>query len=101
MLSIGNHIKSLAPLLITKLGQHPMIFGHLYVKKHGVMLNMINNSITFFSGYYTHLEAPLSPISPKSKGTKTIFEAKQQDIFPNHILKRGSDENLDNFLRTS
>ena len=27
ILTIGNHTESLAPLLITKLGNHPMIFG--------------------------------------------------------------------------
>ena len=99
-LSVGNHTESLAPLLITKLGQHPMILGRPWMKKHGILLDMINDSITFSPGYCTHLGAPLFPIPPKPKGTETIPEARQQDIFPNHILKRGSDENLDDFLRT-
>ena len=78
-----------------------MILGHPWMKKHGILLNMINNSITFFPGYYTHLGAPLFPISPKLEGIERIPKARQQDIFPNRILKRGSDENLDNLLRTS
>ena len=77
-----------------------MILGRPWMKKHGILLDMINDSITFSPGYCTHLGAPLFPIPPKPEGTETIPEARQQDIFPNRILKRGSDENLDDFLRT-
>ena len=76
-----------------------MILGRPWMKKHGILLDMINNSITFSPGYCTHLGAPLFPIPLKPEGMETIPEARQQDIFPNHILKRGSDENLDDFLR--
>ena len=39
------------------------------------------------------------PSKPKKK-TNEIFKAKrQQDITPNSILKRGSIENLDSFLK--
>ena len=100
-LSVGNHTESLAPLLITKLGQHPMILGRPWMKKYGILLDMINDSITYFPRYCMHLGAPLFPIPPKPEGTETIPEARQQDIFPTHILKRGSDENLNNFSRTS
>ena len=98
-LSVGNHTKSLVPLLITKLGQHPMILGRPWMKKYGILLDMINDFITFSPGYCTHLGAPLFPIPPKPKGIETIPEARQQDIFPKRILKKGSDENLDDFLR--
>lgn len=54
-----NHIKSLVPLLITKLGHYAIILGHSWMKKHGVLFDIINNSITFFSGYYTYPETPL------------------------------------------
>ena len=78
-----------------------MIFGHPWMKKYGILLDMINDSITFSPEYYMHLGAPLLPIPPKSEGTETIPKAKQQNIFPNRILKNGSDENLDDFLRTT
>ena len=71
------------------------------MKKYGILFDMINNPITFSPGYYIHFKALLFPISLKPEGTKTIPEARQQDIFPNCILKRGLDENLDTFLRTS
>ena len=98
-----NHTKSLAPLLITKLGQHPIILGRPWMKKHGVLLDMIYDSITFSSGFCTHLGTSLSPIPPKPiEETKEISEAKEQpDITPNRILKRGSIENLDGFLKTT
>ena len=70
------------------------------MKKHGILLDIINDFITFFSKYCTHLGAPLFPISLKLEGTETIPEARHQDIFPNRILKKGSDENLNDFLRT-
>ena len=62
-LSVGNYTESLAPLLITKLGQRPMIPGRPWMKKHGVLLDIINDSITFSPGYSPHLGAPLFPIS--------------------------------------
>ena len=100
MLSVGNHTKSLAPLLIPKLRQHTMILGCLWMKKFGILLNIINDFITFSPGYCMHLGAPLFLISPKPEEIETIPKARQQDIFPNHILKKSSDENLDDFSRT-
>lgn len=59
---------------------------------------MINNFIIFFPEYCTHVGALLSPIPPKLKRNETILEAKYEDIIPKHILKKGSKENLDDFL---
>ena len=63
----------------------------------------MHNSNIFFFRFYMHLETSLSFIPLKLiKKTKKIFEAKQQqDITPNHILKKGSIENLDSFLKTT
>ena len=69
------------------------------MKKHVILLDIINDSITFSPRYCTHLGAFLFPISPKPEGIETILEAKQQDIFPNRFLKKGPDKNLDDFLR--
>ena len=62
---------------------------------------MIHDSITFFSGFCTHFGTSLSPIPSKPiEKTKKIFETKQQpDITSNRILKKGSIENLDGFLK--
>ena len=102
MLSVGNYTKNLALLFIIKLRQHSMILGRPWMKKHGVLLDMIHDSITFSLGFYLHLGIFLSLIPPKStEKTKEIFEAKQQqDITLNRILKRSSIKNLDSFLKT-
>lgn len=68
------------------------------MKKHGVLLDMIKDSITVFLRYCIHVEVLLSPIFLKPKGSETVLEAKYEDMVSNCILKRGSDENLDNIL---
>ena len=101
MLSIENHIESIVLLLITKLRQYFIIFGRSWIKKHGVLLDIIYNFITLSSRFCMHFETFLSfiPFKPIKK-TKKIFKAKQQqDIIPNRILKRGLIENLDDFLK--
>ena len=54
-----------------------MIFGHLWMKRHGVLLNMINNSIILSPGYCIHLGAPLSSILLKPERIKKIPEVRQ------------------------
>ena len=80
-----------------------MILGSPLMKKLRVLLDMIYDSITFSFRFCMHLETSLFLIPSRPiKGTKEISEAKQQqDISPNHILKRGSIENLDGFLKTT
>ena len=80
-----------------------MILGRPWMKKHRVLLDMIYDSITFFSGFCTYLGTFLYFILSKPiEKTKEIFEAKQeQDITSNCILKRDSIENLDGFLKTT
>ena len=71
------------------------------MKKHGVLLDMIYNSITFSPGFYMHLKTSLFLIPSKPiEEIKEIFKAKrQQNITPNRILKRDSIENLDSLLK--
>lgn len=47
-----------------------------------------------------YLSSLLFLTSPNPKDTETIPEAKYENMVPNRILKRGSDESLDNFLGT-
>ena len=99
-LSVGSHPESLVPLLITKLGHHPMIFGCSWMKKHGVLLDMINNGISYFPGHCSHPGPPLVPIpTMPTAETEIISRATQQDVSPNRILKRGLAEKIDDFLQ--
>lgn len=68
------------------------------MKKYRVLLNIINNFISFFAGYYTNLAIFLSLISLKPKKIEIIFEAKYENIVSIRILKKGLKQNLDNFL---
>ena len=100
-LSVGSHTESLAPLLITKLGHHPMILGRPWMKKHGVLLDMINDCISFSLGYCSHPGAPSVPVpTMPTDETEIISMPIQQDVLPNRILKRGSAEKIDDFLKT-
>ena len=47
ILTISIHTESFAPLLITKLGNHLMILSRPWMKKHGVIIDMINNFLAF------------------------------------------------------
>ena len=67
-----------------------MIFGYPWMKRYGILLDIINNSIIFFLRYCMYLGVLLFPIFLKQEKTKTIFKARKQDIFPNRILKKGS-----------
>ena len=53
-LTVHNHCESTAPLLITPLGQHPVILGKPWMKKHGVMIDMKNDTLSFTPGFCDH-----------------------------------------------
>ncbi len=100
ILFIGSHIENLVSLLITKWNHHPMILGRSWMKKYGVLLDMINNCISLSFGYCSQPRVPLVlvPTMPTAE-TEIISMATQQDILPNQILIRGSAENIDDFLK--
>lgn len=41
-------------MLMTKLGQHPLILGKLWIRKHKVIINMRGDKIIFWPGYRNH-----------------------------------------------
>ena len=56
------------------------------MKKHEVLLDMINKCILFSPGYYSHLKALLVPVSTMLVAkTEIISMAIQQDVLPNRI----------------
>ena len=98
-LTVGTHTESLAPLLITKLRNHPMILGRPWMKKHGVIIDMTNNSLAFWPGHCTHIGAT-SLLSPPSLPTETAAVRIEEDITPRKMIKRGSKEDITDFLQT-
>ena len=71
-LTVQDHMETVAPLLITKLGQHKMILGKPWMRKHGVIIDMATDQIVFWPGHCTHsgISKPLS----EKKITKTTKE---------------------------
>ena len=48
-LIVQGHTELLAPFLITKLGQYSLILGKPWIRKHGVILDMSCDKLTFWS----------------------------------------------------
>ncbi len=72
------------------------------MKKHGVLLDMINDCISFSPKYYSHPRASWVRVPTISTDeTEIISIAIQQNVLPNRILKRSSAERIDDFLKIS
>ena len=53
-MTVQNHRETITPMLITKLGQHQIILGKPWMKKHGVILDMRNDQLSFWPGHCQH-----------------------------------------------
>ena len=70
------------------------------MKKHEILFDIINNSITFLPGYYTHSGAPsFLLLTMPTVDTDIIPMATQKDVLSNRILKKDSAEKIDKFLK--
>ena len=67
------------------------------MKKHGVIINMTNDSLAFWPGHCTHIRA-ISLLSPPSLPTETAAVTIEEDITPQKMIKRGSKEDMTDFL---
>ena len=57
-LQVQDHFETTCPLLITNLGQHPIILGKPWLNRHGVVLDMSMNKLIFVPGRCSHYGAP-------------------------------------------
>lgn len=97
---MGNHIKSLNPLFITKLGYHLMIFGCTWMKKYGVLLDIINDSIIFLPEYYTQFGVLSFPVFLiLIIKTKIITIVIKKDVLSDQILKKDLVNKINKFLK--
>ena len=53
-LTVQGHTKLLAPFLVMKLGQHPLIFGKPWMQKQSVILDMSCDKFAFWPGHCQH-----------------------------------------------
>ena len=81
--TVGTYTESLTPLLIIKLGNHPMILGRPWMKKHGIIIDMTNNSLAFWLGHYTHIgvTSPNTLSQPRLPVETTVIKI-EKDITP-------------------
>ncbi len=72
------------------------------MKKHGVIIDMTNDSLAFWLGHCTHIGAT-SPIilSSPSSSTETAVVRIKEAITPRKMIRRGSKEDMNDFLQTS
>ena len=67
------------PMLITNLGQHLVILDKLWMKKHGVILDIRNDQLTFWPSHCQHVTtkayaAELHAAEPHDTPIKTILK---------------------------
>ena len=87
-LTIQHHKETVAPLLITTLGQHKMILGKPWMRKHGVVIDMALDKIIFWPGHCSHPGAP-KPLQ-KQETTKTPKTTEPRKVMK--ILTRTQEE---------
>ena len=63
ILTVQGHTKLLAPFLVTKLGQHPLILSKLWMQKHGVILDINCDKLAFWPRHCQHPESSLLEIN--------------------------------------
>ena len=87
-LTVQGHSKLLAPMLVTLLGQHLIILGKPWMQKHGVILNMSCDKLTFWPSHCQHSEVKVLNLVPlvkklASKTLKTNKPIKKQQLTNN------------------
>ena len=90
-MTIQDHTKLITPMLITKLGQHPIILEKLWMKKHGVILDMRNDRLTFWPEYCQHvITKPCAekPRAAEPHAEKSHTEVPHADVPRKIILKQ-------------
>ena len=87
-MTVQNHSKLTTPMLITKLGQHSIILGKPWMKKHGVILDMRNDQLIFWPEHCQHTKK-LNTEAPHAEEQSAEPRAKKpRAAKPIMILKR-------------
>ena len=75
-----------------------MILGRPWMKKHGVIIDMTNNSLAFWPGHCTHIGAT-SLLSPPSLPMETAAVSIEKNIKSQKMITKGSKEDMTDFLQ--
>ena len=88
-MNIQNHTETTTPMLITKLGQHLIILGKPWMKKHGAILDIKNNRLSFWPRHYQQDVAlrprTAEPYATKLHAKELHAEMPHADVPKNHI----------------
>ena len=60
-MTVQDHRETVTSMLVTKLDQHQIILEKLWIKKHGAILDMKNNQLSFWLGHYQHTKPHAKP----------------------------------------
>ena len=102
-MTVKDHRETTTSMLITKLGQHQIILGKPWMKKHGALLDMRTDRLSFWPGHYQHnvaLRLPpaepcteeLQPRAKESHEELSVEEPRASGLIT--ILKRPSSNEL-------
>lgn len=83
-LQVQDHIETTCPLLITNLGQHPIILGKPWLNRHGVLLDMKTNELIFIPERCSHYGAPTKKNSTYLDGITQMDPAGSRAVRPLH-----------------
>ena len=106
-MTVQEHGETITPMLITRLDQHQIIFGKPWMKKHGVILDMRNDRLSFWPGHCQHtkkahvkklhakepnVEAPHAEEQRAEPGAEKPRVEEPHAVLPVKILKRPTNE---------
>ena len=100
-MTVQDHRETVTPMLITKLGQHQIILGKPWMRKHGVILDMRNDQLSFWPGHCQHTKPHAKPSHAEEPHKELNAEAlhaekpRAEDPHaggPMKILKQTSNE---------
>ena len=82
------------------MGNHPIILGRPWMKKHEVIIDMTNNSLVFWPGHCIYIGATfpniLSPLNLPIERASVIIE---EDIILQKMIKKVSKKDMTDFLQ--
>ena len=95
-LTVQGHSELLAPMLVTSLGQHPIILGKPWMRKHGVIFDMSCDKFTFWLDHCQHSGAkvlnelsvsPVKELAPTLKPNKPMRKEPAASInTPKYVI---------------
>lgn len=78
-----------------------MIFSQSWMKKHRVIINMINKFLAFWLGHYIHIRAiSLITLSQHRLPIETAIVRIEKIITSWKMIKKGLKKDMTNFLQT-